>query len=518
MTDNNKKHLKRLLTGSGLQVVTLGVGVIVGLLLTPYMISLVGDRLYGVWVLVASFTGWYGVLDLGLSSAINRHMTEAFSKGKKEACNAIANTGFFLYCGLAIIIFAIASGAAFSLPFFSGHVEDLGLIRILIVIMGLAFAIGLPIRAFTGVIRGGIRDDVTATCGLTFRILNASQTFLILYFGGRLCAIAIATCFLTAIQFAVYFHLTRRHFEFIHFTPRSISFKQGKRLFHFGIFSFIGQIANLLISRTDAFIIGGFVSLSAVTHYTLAITLIAYYSQILYAITGWLATWFTHLFAQNEFDRIQRQLLKVLRYTTYPSIFIAFGLVAWGKPFLERWMGPEYLDAYPCIVTLAIGGFFANTFLPGSRIFGAMNRPQILTFINVLQAILNLAMSLIAVHYWGILGVAIATMISSILVQGIVLPLVVCRSIGMTFIKWYFHFLPAFIVSALALMPAGLVTYFFATPDYISLCLVGATSLTTFSLIVFAIGLSKDERQKIVLLIYGLRRTRDHQDKTEEKR
>lgn len=124
MNHNQPQHLRRLLTGSGLQVINLGVCVLVGLLLTPYMITLIGDRLYGIWVLVAALIGWYGLLDLGLSGTINRHLTEAFSKKEKATCNAIANTGFFLYCTLAIVTLAVTTGIASSLEFFTGPIKD----------------------------------------------------------------------------------------------------------------------------------------------------------------------------------------------------------------------------------------------------------------------------------------------------------------------------------------------------------------------------------------------------------
>jgi O-antigen/teichoic acid export membrane protein len=38
------------------------------------MVHNLGDRMYGLWALAGAFIGCYGLLDLGLSSAVQRHI------------------------------------------------------------------------------------------------------------------------------------------------------------------------------------------------------------------------------------------------------------------------------------------------------------------------------------------------------------------------------------------------------------------------------------------------------------
>ncbi len=52
--------------------VALGVNIIVGFLLIPYIIKRLGVAQYGIWTLIISIIGYYGLLDMGVTAAIMR--------------------------------------------------------------------------------------------------------------------------------------------------------------------------------------------------------------------------------------------------------------------------------------------------------------------------------------------------------------------------------------------------------------------------------------------------------------
>jgi O-antigen/teichoic acid export membrane protein len=51
------------------------VQVAVGFFLTPYIIHSLGETRYGIWTLVVGITGYYGLLDLGVSSGMTQYLT-----------------------------------------------------------------------------------------------------------------------------------------------------------------------------------------------------------------------------------------------------------------------------------------------------------------------------------------------------------------------------------------------------------------------------------------------------------
>ena len=63
--------LKRLASGSALRVISRVLSGLVAVLLTPFVIRTLGDRLYGFWTLVGVFMRYYGFMDLGLGALFN---------------------------------------------------------------------------------------------------------------------------------------------------------------------------------------------------------------------------------------------------------------------------------------------------------------------------------------------------------------------------------------------------------------------------------------------------------------
>ena len=62
----------------------LGVDVVVGVLLSPFILHRLGDTAFGVWVLIFSITGYYGLFDLGIRSSIVRYVSKFSATDSKD--------------------------------------------------------------------------------------------------------------------------------------------------------------------------------------------------------------------------------------------------------------------------------------------------------------------------------------------------------------------------------------------------------------------------------------------------
>ena len=61
------------------------VSAVVALLLSPFIIRTLGDVKYGLWTLLISLTGYYGILDLGVRSAVGHYVTRYWAKNDVPA-------------------------------------------------------------------------------------------------------------------------------------------------------------------------------------------------------------------------------------------------------------------------------------------------------------------------------------------------------------------------------------------------------------------------------------------------
>src|SRR5882762_9056113 len=81
----------------------LGVNVLVGIFLSPYILHRLGDAAFGLWVLIFSITGYYGLFDLGIRSSIVRYVAKYAATGEHEELNSLINTAMIAYSGIGTL-------------------------------------------------------------------------------------------------------------------------------------------------------------------------------------------------------------------------------------------------------------------------------------------------------------------------------------------------------------------------------------------------------------------------------
>jgi O-antigen/teichoic acid export membrane protein len=80
------------------------VGAVIGFFMMPFLVHRLGDKLFGLWALVGSFSGTYAVLDLGLAAAVGRYVAMYIGKNDYESVNVYINTALVIYCMMGVIV------------------------------------------------------------------------------------------------------------------------------------------------------------------------------------------------------------------------------------------------------------------------------------------------------------------------------------------------------------------------------------------------------------------------------
>src|SRR5712672_4652218 len=87
--------------------IALGTNVLVGIFLSPYILHRLGDEAFGIWILIFSATGYYGLFDLGIRSSIVRYVAKYSATEEHDELNRLVNTAMFSYSGIGIVALAI---------------------------------------------------------------------------------------------------------------------------------------------------------------------------------------------------------------------------------------------------------------------------------------------------------------------------------------------------------------------------------------------------------------------------
>jgi len=65
--------------------------------LSPFLIHWLGDTAFGIWVLIFSITGYYGLFDLGIRSSVVRYVSKFAATDDIEDLAKLINTSLFTY-------------------------------------------------------------------------------------------------------------------------------------------------------------------------------------------------------------------------------------------------------------------------------------------------------------------------------------------------------------------------------------------------------------------------------------
>src|SRR5258707_4935185 len=77
--------------------VALATNVLVGIFLSPFILHRLGDAAFGIWVLIFSITGYYGLFDLGIRSSVVRYVSKAKASGDLNYASNVISTSLFSY-------------------------------------------------------------------------------------------------------------------------------------------------------------------------------------------------------------------------------------------------------------------------------------------------------------------------------------------------------------------------------------------------------------------------------------
>src|ERR1039457_2220754 len=133
----------------------LGVNILVGIFLSPYILHHLGDDAFGLWVLIFSITGYYGLFDLGIRSSIVRYVAKYKASGESDELDRLISTALFTYSGIgAVAIVITLVGSYHVASIFRIAPDFLHTGRWLFLIVGSAVAVGFPLGISGGVLEG----------------------------------------------------------------------------------------------------------------------------------------------------------------------------------------------------------------------------------------------------------------------------------------------------------------------------------------------------------------------------
>ena len=477
--------------------VTLGLELVLGLMMLPFNAHHLGGSEYGLWMLAASVVAYFPILDLGLGSAMERAVAHHRAQRDPNAINEVASTLVFVFAGTGLIALLVVSGIAWNFGrFFDLGPEQARTGRLLMMMIGVQVALGLPFTIFGGVVNGFQRTYLNAAVGGCVSLAVAVVNITVLLSGGGLVALVGAMTATRMAGYIAYRLNAYRVFPLLKIRPSLFRRERLRDLTGFGAWMMVQGASCKVNYASDAIVIGAFLTTGSVAVWTIAQRLADAVLQLTNQLNYVLFPIVVDADTSGRNDRLTEVLVQGTRLSLATILPVAGSLALLAEPVVVGWTGRQFAAAavivkiLSLVVLVRVGSWTANTVLQGA---GAH---RLVAVSNLITAVVNIALSVLLIRWIGLPGVALATLVPVTVRAVLVVIPVACARVGMTLTRFVLEAVWPAVWPALVVLGA---LAFLRNPSSTSLIralLEGATAGLVYALIFLGVAIGRRDRTR----------------------
>jgi O-antigen/teichoic acid export membrane protein len=410
--------------------VALGTNVVVGFFLWPIIVHRLGDDAAGIWVLIFSITGYYGLFDLGIRSSVIRYVSRAKATDDQEGASRVISTSLFSYTCIGAFAFLITLAASFSVGHFHAvRPEFQSTARWLLLMVGSAVSLGFPLGVSGGILEGLQRFDAQRFPNVAATLLRAVLIVVALRHGYGLLMVAFITVAMPLLA-SVFCTVVAGRLLPVPLGLRYVDRATFREMAGYGGTTLIIIIAARLRFRTDSIIIGAFLSTAAITYFNIGARIVDYAGEAVENLAQVFMPMSSHSDAQGNLDRLRKIFVGGNRFCAFTIFPICAILIVLGKSVIEAWVGVKYVEtSYPVMLILLLSTSTMLAQAASPRVLFGMSKHRTWAIVALTEGVVNIILSMILVRPYGIVGDAIGTAAPLAVTTLCFLPWHLCRQL-----------------------------------------------------------------------------------------
>lgn len=466
----------------------------------PLLVAHYGLAQYGMYLLAFSFTGYLGLLDFGVGTALTKLVAEKRANGGVAAVGDLISIGLVYYCvvGVAacgiLLLLARVSGAIFRLT-----PDEARLVANLLTVGAIAAVVTWPLMTFPAVLAGLQRYDLSAKVTLLTSAMGAVATAAVLILGQSLVVLAVCLSFSGIVGGMVAAVMLWHHAPDARIGLGSASRATMRRVFGFSWVIFVTQVCSVLVyQQTDRIILGVFASAVSIALYEASSKLHNLVRQLAVVAGTAAMPAASGFLAENATESLRMLFLRGSKYVNAFVLPFVVTIVALASPFLRLWLGPAYAGQ-TLAVQLFVGYylFAANTTVAGAILTGT-GRLRFILSVSVLGALANVALGVSLAPVLGVLGVILGTVVTSIVVFPVFMRYVL-REVHVPFAVWLRQVvLPTYPALLIPVIICLLAQRMGVVDSLLGLAVVGGAAVLAYWTLFCWLGITRPERYGLV--------------------
>ncbi len=428
-------------------------------LLTPFTLHKLGVDGYGTWLLITSINGYLGLLVLGVPMASVRYFAQHVATGDTRGLNEAISScmGLYLLLGLIALVVGVGLYGFFTLYGIPTalHRDARSAFGVMVLFVAVGFVGLLP----EGVLAAHCDFVPRNVVRLATLLLRLGLTVALLTLKTSLTVLALVQLACLAFDFMLCSLVIRRRYPEIRVRLAGFDWGLVRKIFSFSLYVLVLNAGARLSFETDSLVIGGFMGVGFIPHFTVANSVIIYLMEFVVAIAAVVMPTATRLQTQGKIPELREIFLKWSKIAFSITMIAGLFLVVLGPRFIAWWVGPQFERSAGQVLQILMISYLV--FLPirgvALPILMGLGKPRLPTIGFLIAGMVNLVLSILLVRPLGLAGVALGTAIPNVLFAALVL-VQACRELDAPVAEYLRYVFPRAALGALPVL--GLLLWF----------------------------------------------------------
>ena len=384
--------------------------IICGFILPRLILNAFGSEVNGLVNSIAQFLGMISFLELGVGAVVQSALYKPLAEKNQEDVSKIISSAnkFFTRLGQILLIYVIVLVIVY--PQFAG--KNFGFIYTATLIV--AISISSFAQYFFGIVNRLLltadqRGYIQYNAQTLAVVCNTAACFILIRVGCSIQIVKLTTSLIYLLQpFLIYLYV-RHHYSIdkkIKYTKEPIPQKWNGIAQH---------VAAVILDGTDTIVLTLFATLSDVSIYSVYFLVVKGVKQLFMSMTNGITSLIGELWAKQEIKELNKTF-SWTEWVIHTGTTFVFGLTAiLIVPFVRVYTlgihDANYIQPlFAALIVAANAGHCLR--LPYNIIILAAGHYKQTQNNYIIAAILNIVVSVVTVKAWGLIGVAIGTLVA----------------------------------------------------------------------------------------------------------
>jgi O-antigen/teichoic acid export membrane protein len=339
------------------------------------------------------------------------------------------------------------------------------------------------------------RFDLNNLVGVCSSVIVALVNVAMLMAGYSLVQLVFVTTAIRIATYLVYRLNAYQVFPALTLSPKLFLWSRVRELTGFSVYVSIIDWANKLNYSIDAIIIGAYLGPASVALWTVPQRLAEMLQRMTNQFNGIIFPVVVDSDAGKKPEHLRMIFIEGTRLSLVTVLPLAAALFLLADPLIRAWVGPKFVESIVitqiliCVIAIRVGNATATTVLKGA------GEHRLLAFSNAGAALANVALSLLWIRPYGLVGQAFGTLIPVAVTSVAILWPAACRRVGISTTEafrravwptlWPVAFMAAVVMPLRTAIPAHLY----------SIALTGAAGMICYLIVFLAFGVNRNERE-----------------------